>query len=100
MGLFEMRLGFQEQSPNRGNLEVLWCLPAEVSHKKKEGIENWNREVKGEGDTRESQAESKECGIGWSGKGSFGPYKVTLLQAHNAGKLLPPQIWAVALVHE
>lgn len=41
---------------------------------------------------RESEAVSKECGIGWLGKGSFGPYKVTLLQAHNAGKLLPPQI--------
>lgn len=34
----------------------------------------------------------KNVGLAGSGKGSFGPYKVTLLEAHNAGKLLPPQI--------
>lgn len=44
------------------------------------------------GGAREYEAESKGCGIGWSGKGSFGPYKVTLLQPHKVGKLLPPQI--------
>lgn len=55
----------------------------------------WRKSRAGESET----AEGAECGSGWSAKrkkkekkkkGSFGPYKVTLLQAHNAGELQPP----------
>lgn len=31
------------------------------------------------------EEESEGCGTGWLSKGSSGPHKVALLQAHNAG---------------
>lgn len=40
----------------------------------------------------EVEEESEGCGTGWLSKGSSGPHKVALLQAHNAGRLQSPQI--------
>lgn len=61
--------------------------------------EGWNRAVKwrkagsraGESETAESVAVAGRVRKKKKRKkGSFGPYKVTLLQAHNAGELQPP----------
>lgn len=103
-GVVEVGVGIREREKKEtcSRMKAGASVLTEDGHRGRDSTEEgWNGAVKWrKAGSRAGESETAacgECGSGWSGKkkkerknGSFGPYKVTLLQAHNAGELQPP----------